>query len=413
MFMSLRFLRGRALPLPHCLSLLLLPVLLAGGLLCATLAQAGDMPGMGGSADSSTSQASGNVPPDVEEAITTLLRDIPRGRPDPSLQHLLPLVAYVTSEESAGKVKLQKRDHGNGAFTRLTLQLPVQKVLRYCVDPDIPSEALYPNVLRRSYWLPESDILTRKISLWEQAAKLEANSPPLVLRGAEFEEITPDTFSGCYYSYTLDRLLILLQVNDRVVLISATKQRAPSNVGRVGAIVGKDSDWNYVYSKVVGSNIKLASWAETYMYDSANITLFIGSLTGDSTEMAFFKYVRAGWSNMNMVKSSHIADGSRRFVEGMRQVLESPRLPGADAIAARARQLRGMDQDALRQAMLPYSSGLAAQAGKGSLSSSEFKKLVQEGGYATGLTNQEMGSELLKQYMKDQLGKPALKGAGN
>lgn len=392
--------------LQRALSVMLLALILGA---LPPLASASDMPGMGSASSSSSKSEGGNVPPDVENALSLLLGAIPKGSANPDRQNLLPLLDFVTSDVNTAKVKPQKRDHGSGAFTRSTLNLPLNTVLRYCFDPDIPGEALYPNVLRRSYWLPGSEILSRKPPLWDAEESLTDDSAPIFLRGAEFEEITPDAFSGCYYSYTLDRLLILMRVQGKAVLISATKQRAPSSVGKVGAIVGKDSDWNYVYSKVVGSNIKLASWAETYMYDSANVTVFFEDKpNGPSTQVAFFKYVRAGWANMNMVKASHIADGSKRFVEGMRQVLESPRLPGAESIAAHARQLRGMDAAALRKALGPYDAGLAAQAGKGSLSSSDFKKLVQEGSYTQGLDQQEMGSELLKQFMKEKLGKPAL-----
>lgn len=371
---------------------------------------ADDMPGMGGT--SSSSKPESNVAPEVEATLSMLLEATSQTSTKPDKQSIMPLLEFVLSEVKPSKVKPQKRAQGNGSFTRITLNLPLQKVLRYSLDPAIPGEALYPNVLRRSYWLPGSEILHHKPPLWDAEKTITDESAPLVLHGAEFEEITPDTYSGCYYSYTLDRLIILTRVQGKAMLISATKQRAPSSVGKVGAIVGKDADWNYVYSQVVGSNIKLASWAETYMYDSANVTVFFEDKPNSPvTQIAFFKYVKAGWANMNMVKPSHIADGSKRFVDGMRQVLESPRLPNADAIAAQATRLRGMDEAALRQAMEPYNAGLAAQAGKGPLSSSNFKKLVQEGRYATELNQQEMGSELLKQYMKEQLGKPALNAA--
>ena len=385
-------------------------------LLCLSLvfmnnAHASDMPGMGGASSSSDTEK-GNVPQDVESALDTLLKDAPAGSPNPQNGSLTALIRYVLSDADPAKVKPQKRPQGSGAFVRATLNVPLQQVLRYCYDPEIPGEALYPNVLRRSYWLPESEIVTRKAQLWTMLDSLKDGGEPVVLRGAEFEEITPDTFSGCYYSYTLDRLLVLLRYEGRAVLISVTKQRAPSTVGRVGAIVGKDSDWNYVYSKVVGSNLKLASWAETFMYDSANVTVFYEQAPGSkSTGMAFFKYVKAGWANMNMVKPSHIASGSKRFLEGMRQVLESSRLPKAETIAEQTRKFRGMDENALRQAITPYSEGLAALSGKGALSSSDFKKLLREPGYASQLNSQEMSSELIKQYMKDQLGKPGLNGA--
>lgn len=376
----------------------------------AHTAPASDMPGMGSA--SSEDADKGNVPADVEAALDTLLGDIAPGASNPSNSTLAALINFVLSDVNPSRVRPQKRPQGSGAFVRASLNVPLKQVLRYYYDPEIPGEAIYPNVLRRSYWLPESDIVTRKVQLWDMLGTLKNDSPPVVLRGAEFEEITPDTFSGCYYNYILDRLLILLRHQGRAVLVSATKQRAPSSVGRVGAIVGKDNDWNYVYSKVVGSNLKLASWAETYMYDSANITVFYETTpNAATTEMAFFKYVRAGWANMNMVKPSHITSGSKRYLEGMRQVLESTRLPKAEAIASETRKFRGMDETGLRQALLPYNDGLAALAGKGTLSSSDFKKLLGAPGYINQLTQPEMSSELIKQYMKDQLGKPQLNGA--
>lgn len=365
------------------------------------------MPGM--SSGTSDSIDKGNVPPEVEKTLDILLADVRPGQGTPARDALQPLLDFVESDVRPEKVRPHKRSHGEGAFSRATLHLPLQRVLRYCYDPEIPGEALYPNVLRRSYWLPESDILTQKVELWNILDGLTDDSPPVVLRGAEYEEITPDSFSGCYYSYTLDRLLVLMRHKGRGTLISVTRQRDPSNVGRVGAIVGKDSDWNYVYSQVVGSNIKLASWAETYMYDSANITVFYEPTPGAQiTQIAFFKYLKAGWANMNMVKPAHITTGSQRFLEGLRQVLESPRLPGAETIAAEAKNFRSMDQVSLRAALTPYSARLEVHARSGPLSSANFKKLLANKGYAETLNTQEMVSELIKQFIKNKLGKPVL-----
>ena len=52
------------------------------------------------------------------------------------------------------------------------------------------------------------------------------------------------------------------------------------------------------------------------MYDSAAVSLTYPS--GEGSALAFFKWVKAGWSNMNMVKSKHILSGGERFLTSMR-----------------------------------------------------------------------------------------------
>lgn len=389
-----------------------LAAMLAVPLLSAPVLAA-PMAGMGESAAAEAPAAEGNVPADVESVVGALLRGAGAGGGMPDRQALLPLLQFVRSGVNPAEVKPIKREQGAGIFMRAVLHVPLQKVLRYCFDPAIPGEAVYPGVLRRGFWLPESDILTRKTELWNTLAELKDNDAPVVLRGAEFEEITPDSFSGCYYNYTLDRLLILLRVDGKGMLVSVTRQRAPSEVGRVGAVVGQDSDWNYVYSPAVGSTLKLAGWAKTYMYDSAAVSVLFESSSGArTTELAFFKYVNAGWSGMNIVKPTHIVSGSKRYLETMRQVLESPRLPGAETIAEQNRNLLSMDETRLREALAPYGAGLAARTRSGALSSSRFKDmLLAQGGYAGQLSPPEIRSELIKQYMQKQLGKPVISTA--
>ena len=73
------------------------------------------------------------------------------------------------------------------------------------------------------------------------------------------------------------------------------------------------------------------------------------------------------------------------------------------------RQLNAMDADALRAALASYSATLGSWAGADSvLSSSDFKKLLEGNVYINQLTPQEMRSELIKQFMKQQLGRPQL-----
>ena len=345
--------------------------------------------------------------PELEATLTALIGAVPAGSNLPAEADLVRLARFMMSPTTRpDEVRVARREHGEGVLVRQTFRSPFAKLVRYCFDPRIPTEVLYPKVVRRGHWLPDSQIMQENIQLWEQLGTQEM----LVLRGVEYEEITPDTFSGCYYNYTLHRLIVLLHVDGKPVLLSASRQAAPSSVGRKAAIVGRDSDWNYVYTKVVGSNLKLMGWAETYKYDSVAVCLMYPD--GEGAGLAFFKWVKAGWSNMNMVQSKHIRSGSERFLSSKRQVLDAQNLPEPEAIYARHAELTAMDDAGLRAAFEPHAAALANSArGDSLLSSADFQTVLKDDAYARLLTREELISELMKLYMKERLGMrdPALK----
>lgn len=361
------------------------------------------------------SSEKGNLPESLEGAISMLLaavgdRNAAFGKGiDPA--ELRTLLDFAMQPAAATEKALPaKRDPGYGIFYRSHIGAPLEKLLRYCYDPAIPQEAVFPASIRSSRWQPGSDIVKNGVRLWERTPDQGLADAPLVLHGAEREEITPDTFSGCYYAYTLNRLLVLMRHEGRAVLVSVSRQAEPSTVGRKGAIVGKDADWEYVYSGVPGATTRGISWMDTYMYDSATITVFFEDQPGSKTTgYALFKWVKAGWANLNVVQRKHIRSGAERFLSGFRQVLESDRLPPAEAIAARTDEFDRMNQDALRTALADYSVRLAVVAKEDSvLSRDDFWKIIKDGAYANHLSREELVSALLKNFMKERLGKPAL-----
>jgi hypothetical protein len=345
--------------------------------------------------------------PELEATLTALIAAVPAGGKLPAEADLAGLARFMMSPATTPEeIRVAKREHGEGALLRQTFRSSFAKLVRYCFDPRIPAEILYPMVLRRGSWLPDSQIVKENVHLWKQLDTRKT----IVLRGAEYEEITPDAFSGCYYNYRLLRLIVLLRVDDKPVLLSVSRQEAPSSVGHKAAIVGKDSNWNYVYTKAVGSNLKLVGWAQTYMYDSVSINLMYPD--GEGGGLAFFKWVNAGWSKMNMVKSKHIRTGGERFLASMRQVLDAQNLPAPEAIYARHAELTAMDDAALRAAFEPHAAALANGTHKDSLlEKADFQAVLQNGAYALQLGREDLISELLKLYMKERLGMrdPALK----
>ena len=352
----------------------------------------------------------GTLPQDVEKAVAAMLAAVPKGASVPSADVYAPMLDFaLRSAAETSNASPAKRPEGFGAYKRDTVKAPLSRILRYCYDPDIPAEAVYPSAVRRGFWLPGSDLLQKREPLWSSLDHLDA---PIVLRGKEFEEITPDTSSGCYYAYKLDRLLILTRYQGRAVFISVSRQQEPSTVGRKGAILGDDGNWEYIYSPVSGSTMSGLGWVDTYMYDSASVAVFFEEAPGaHATGYALFKWVNAGWNNMNVVKPKHIQAGTTRFLAGFKQVLESGKLPPAEDLAALGRELRRKADPDLRKGLDGYCDRLVVVGEKDNLlSSKDFWSVIKDSGYAQSLSHDELVSVYVKNFVKRKIGKPVLDG---
>lgn len=191
-------------------------------------------------------------------------------------------------------------------------------------------------------------------------------------------------------------------------LISVSRQQQPSSVGRKGAIVGDDSEWSYVYTKEVGTSLPMLGWAETFIYNSAAITVFLQSDANPAgVEVYVFKWLRAGWAGNNMVKKKHILEGVERFVLGLSTVLESPKAPTPQDIKKRLADLKGMDDNALRKALAGSAQDFERQSQdrKSPLSDDTFRTVLKDGNYAASLSREQMINELLRLFMRERLGK--------
>lgn len=340
------------------------------------------------------------LPAPVENALTSLLSAAPQGRPDPAPAALMPILDFVTANTlPAAKVRPANRTEGAGVYHKETFALPLRKLMGYMLDPAVPGEAIYPSAVRRNAWLPGSGILK------DSGRFLTATLPPaapLVTRGVEYEETTPDTSSGCYYSYKLNRLFVLTDYKGRAALFSVSAMPGQSSVGLRGAIVGDDKDWTYVYTSEKGTNLAMLGWAETYLYGSASVTVFLEDGTG-RTEAHFFKWAKAGWKGSNVVKPSHITAGLRRFTSGLRLVTESPRCPSPQDIAARFAAFKGMDEATLRSRLRPFAAHLAGQDAD-PLDEKAFRAVLDNNAYAETLQRDNAIAELMKLEMRRTLG---------
>lgn len=299
-----------------------------------------------------------------------------------------------------------KRDMGAGVFLQARFAQPLTDILRYTCDPNIPYAALSPSNVRLGYWKEGSDILTAT-PLWETPRLLTA---PIVLHGVEFEEITPDSFSGSYYSYELGRLTVLMPWENTRVLIQVTRQLDKSAVGKKGAILGDDSNWNYIYSGEEGSTVSGVGWMDTYMYGSGAVSVFFENAYGaNETEYAIFKWVRAGWAGMNVVRAKHIHAGTVRFLNSLKAFLSAPKRPSAELITQCKQYIYALTDEKQIALLNAYSKKVQELSVQDKIAKrDDFQRIIKDGNYAAHLSHEERSALLLKQFIKIQLEKALL-----
>ena len=346
-----------------------------------------------------------NLPKELEKSLTNLLEATPAGKSAPDPADINMVLRFVTTAEPDANLHPESRDYGSGIFYKDVIRQPLRTLVSYILDPAVPGEALYPSTVRRNVWQPGSEVLKNGLSLAESPYPPAA---PLVTRGVEYEETTPDTSSGCYYSYKLDRLFVLTGMAGRTALLTVSLMPKESSIGLKGVIVD-DNKWEYVYTPVKGTNISMLNWAETYLYGSATVTVFIEPAAGSkTTDVYVFKWAKAGWSGMNVVKPSHILAGVKRYLGAFKLVMEAPGRPTPQSLAAWASELAGQPETALREGLAGLAGDLERRgAGDKILSQDEFQAVLKNGGYASSLSRENAVAEALKLRMRKAAGLPA------
>lgn len=320
-------------------------------------------------------------------------------------EKLVPLLRFAQNMPITGKkqdLTPKERESGLGAVIKTRYKTSLAKFLEYYCNPELPGASVYPNSVRMLKWYAGSGIADHSPRLW----KITDLSSPLVLRGTEYEETTPDSNSGSYYSYPLARMVILMQYEGKVFFITVSKQTKQSNVGLKGAIVGKDSDWNYVYTKETGATRSGIGWMDTYVYDSCTIGVFYAdSMQAQGVDNVAFKWLKAGWMGLNVVKENHIRNGLDRYTKALKTVLESPNMPSPGALAKEYAKVKAMKDGELKASLKDYAKGLEqAIPGDEILSRSEFKKTLANGAYADGLSRDHAMNQYMLNYVRSAFG---------
>ncbi len=289
-------------------------------------------------------------------------------------------------------------------YHEFELRRPLSTILEYAFHPKIPSHVFALSSVRHAFW---KEVDGRSQPLPSDIVRhLDELSTPLVIHGIEHEEITPDLNSGAYYSYDLARTLIMCRVTGRKVWISLARQRDKSDVGRKGIVLGPDEDWDYLYTGEKGIDKMGLGWVESYMYEGFSAIVIIQENDDQPrVRCGIFRWLRAGWNDLNFVRRSHIRRGLERYAETFRQILESPRLPSPDQISAAAATIGAMSAEQLHDRGRQYLQSLKTRyGGERKFPDKWFAQAVEDGPYLHQLSRAQLEAMVFLEYMKKALG---------
>lgn len=288
------------------------------------------------------------------------------------------------------------------AYYGFLVNSDLKSILRYCYNPEIPSCAVMPSVIRLSSWknLNGKD----DTGLSELLNRVDDYTAPVVYKGIYYMQNTPDVNTGTYYGYDSYRTVVLLKYKGRNALISILKQKDISDVGRKGYILGEDEELDYYYSGEQGVGKFGLGWVKSYLYDSFSVSIYVESDSKEKlVKCGSFKWLRAGWAGKNMIRKKHIKKGLVRFASVYKDILESNVLPPPEDLAEICKRYAHLSVDDMKKKMDEYIAGLQVKYGCMSSCPKILKAGFDREEYINGLSREEMSSALIVDYVKHAL----------
>lgn len=339
----------------------------------------------------------------LEDDLDYIVASLPGGPGALDVAKLSDLLAFAAQKhQNADKIHPKDRFDGVGTFLQFSVKAPLSRISDYFFNPKIPAEAVIPGSVRRGGW---TDPAAAQQGLAGMRKFIKGGQDSFLYRGEEYEESMPDTESGSYYSYTVKRLLAGFIYEGKKTILSVSQLNSPSSVGKKAVMVGSPKDWICFFSGIKGNMLKGVGWADGYLYQSCTLSVFMESSPGKPlTNVKLFKWLRAGWAGMNMVRRKHITAGTKEYIAMFTSVMQSKHLPSVEALVARAAAVNGMSEEQLRQALAPLAEYIKKQKGANKkLGRKEFAELLEGDNYLASLSKKELRSELLKDFVRKAL----------
>ena len=315
------------------------------------------------------------------------------------------LIDYVAApKQMQSSYSMGPRQGAVSSYYEFKLERPFAVVMNLIYHPDIPAYITAPASVRLSRWI---EINGSRQPLPRITAELDGLAAPLIVNGVEFVENTPDINTGAYYAYEQERTLILMKYQGRRVLLSISRQRDRSTVGKKGLVLGADDDWNYLYTGEKGLTRKGLGWVDSYMYQAQAITIYYETYDPvPHVKCGIFKWLHAGWAGINMAKPDHLRNGMQRFAKAFKTVVEELPHDAPDQMAKVFAHIDSLPTKTLRQKARDQHALLSSvYRHDKSLGTKWFRRLFKDDRYCQGLGREELKALLGKAYLKFMLGK--------
>jgi len=328
--------------------------------------------------------------------------------PDTALDRdLIPrMLDFVDAPKRLGEsFPLVDRNEAASDYYEFTINRSFAEVLGLVYHPDLPSFLTIPSSVRRSHWVSVNGKSQSSPALTPDRIDPQT---PLIIKGLEFIENSPDTYSGAYYAYHLQRALILTMHQDRRVLISISTQPDKSQVGKKGVVLGEDSEWNYLYTGETGTTLPGMGWADTYLYGSNSITIYYESGGGrEQVKCGVFKWIHAGLWGMNFAQPENVRKGVERFATDFKAIIESPKMTDVTEIVQMFKDISKLSLNELRKISSDYFGYIQNRyQNSGPKYAKWFAKLFKDQTYLESLSRKEMQALISLEYLKCLMGKP-------
>ena len=320
-------------------------------------------------------------------------------------QAVVPVLDFIASAKSENDIYVSDNSFNSpSAYIEFDIKNGMADLLRLSYNPDIPSNLMTPSSIRLGYWKEIREGEKSFANLWEQLPDLK---DPIVIRGVETVENTPDIHTGAYYKYDLERTMVLFEHQGKKVFLSLSRQIGNSMVGKKGVVLGEDEDWNYLYSGEKGINKFGLGWVDSYMYASSSIIVYYQTDPGKpQLRCAVFKWLRAGWKNLNMVKNHHIYKGMQRWATDYKSIVEHPAFPSAGDLTEACSRIERIGLAELKRINHLYYQSLEKRyAEDKSVSSKWASKVLRDDSRVEVSDVHELRSVVVVEYLKSVLGK--------
>ncbi len=316
-------------------------------------------------------------------------------------EKILPLLDYVVSDHYTiePKPQISGFDKATYAYCGYESEGGLARLLNYCYNPDIPSCAVMPSVIRLSVWKdPGGNAMTFSPSLWQ---RMETDAKPVVVRGGYYMQNTPDVKTGAYYGYDSDRVVILMNYKGRNALVSILKQKDVSEVGKKGFIIGNESDMDYLYTHETGLALKGLGWVKSYLYDSFSVSVFIEDKKGgDLLRCGVFKWIRAGWAGNNIVSKAQMKAGMEKYANEFQNLMGKKNLPSPEDLAEVCNTMSHFSTEEMKRRVIRIIQGLHNKCGSGLSCPRMITSADDLSDYVNSLSRAELSSALIVDYVK-------------